>query len=161
MDTIYQFCAMKPDGSVVDFSIYQGKVLLIVNTASACGFTPQYQQLEKLYQRYKNQGFEVLAFPSNNFGNQESLSGEALQHYCSLEQKLSFTVYDRIDVRGVTSHPLFKFLGDKMLNGRVNSKPLWNFHKYLVDRNGYVVDYFFSFTKPLASRLVRKIEKFL
>ncbi|MEH6306531.1 glutathione peroxidase [Olivibacter sp. CPCC 100613] len=161
MDSIYQFCAMKPDGSVVDFNIYQRKVLLIVNTASGCGFTPQYQQLEQLYQRYKEQGFEVLAFPSNDFGNQERLNGKALQDYCSIDQRLSFSVYDRVKVRGADAHPVFKFLGDKLLNGRVNSRPLWNFHKYLIDREGHVVDYFYSFTKPLSRRLVRKIEKFL
>ncbi|MDM8174861.1 glutathione peroxidase [Olivibacter sp. 47] len=161
MDAIYQFCAMKPDGSVVDFNIYQGKVLLVVNTASACGFTPQYQQLEKLYERYKDRGFEILAFPSNDFGSQERLSGMALQHYCSIEQKLSFSVYDRIKVKGHDAHPLYKFLGDKLLNGRINSKPLWNFHKYLIDREGRVVDYFYSFTQPLSRRLIRKIERFL
>lgn len=161
MDSIYQFCAMKPNGSVVDFNIYQHQVLLIVNTASACGFTPQYQQLEQLYQRYKDQGFEILAFPSNDFGQQEQLSGEALETYCQVDQQLSFTVYDRIKVKGPEAHPLFKFLGDKLLNGKVNSKPLWNFHKYLIDREGRVVDYFYSFTKPLSNRLVKKVEKLL
>ncbi|WP_134089329.1 glutathione peroxidase [Olivibacter sp. XZL3] len=161
MDSIYQFCAMKPDGSVVDFNIYQHKVLLIVNTASACGFTPQYRELEELYRLYKDRGLEVLAFPSNDFGNQESLSGDALQHYCRVDQQLSFGVYDRIKVKGPDAHPLYKYLGDKLLNGRVNSKPLWNFHKYLIDREGHVVDYFFSFTKPLSRRLIRKVEKLL
>lgn len=152
---------MKPDGSVVDFNIYQGKVLLIVNTASACGFTPQYQQLEQLYQRYRPEGLEVLAFPSNDFGKQEQLSGEALESYCRVDQRLSFTVYDRIRVKGPKVHPLYKFLSDKLMNGRVSSKPLWNFHKYLIDREGRVVDYFYSFTKPLSNRLVKKVEKLL
>jgi len=161
MDSIYQFCAMRPDGTVVDFNIYQNKVVLIVNTASGCGFTPQYQQLEKLYQRYKDQGLEILAFPSNDFGNQEKLSGMTLQEYCRIDQKLSFTVYDRVKVKGADAHPVFKFLGNKVLNGRVNSKPLWNFHKYLIDREGKVVDYFYSFTGPLSRRLVKKIERLL
>lgn len=152
---------MKPDGSVVDFSIYQTKVLLIVNTASSCGFTPQYKQLEGLYSRYKDRGFEVLAFPSNDFGKQEKLSGEALQEYCDKDQKLSFTVYDRIKVKGKDAHPVYKFLGDKFLNGKTNSKPLWNFHKYLINREGQVVDYFYSFTKPLSARMTRKIENLL
>ncbi|QNL49100.1 glutathione peroxidase [Olivibacter sp. SDN3] len=161
MDRIYQFCAMKPDGSVVDFSIYQNKVLLIVNTASGCGFAPQYQQLETLYSRYKNRGFEVLAFPSNDFGKQEKLNGEALQEYCDKDQKLSFTVYDRIKVKGNDAHPVYKFLGDKLLNGKTNSKPLWNFHKYLINKEGKVEDYFYSFTKPFSKRVIKKIEKLL
>ncbi|MFC6101747.1 glutathione peroxidase [Olivibacter domesticus] len=161
MNKIYQFCAMKPDGSVVDFNIYENKVLLIVNTASACGFTPQYKELEVLYKQFNHRGFEVLAFPSNDFGQQEQLSGKALETYCSIDQKLSFTVYDRIKVKGQNAHPLYKFLGDKWLNGKTNSKPFWNFHKYLINREGVVVDYFYSFTKPLAGRLVRKIEALL
>ncbi len=160
-DIIYPFCAMKPDGSVVDFSIYQQKPLLIVNTASACGFAPQYQQLEQLYQQYKETGFEVLAFPSNDFGKQEKLSGFSLEEYCSVDQKLSFTVFDRIHVKGPDVHPLYKFLGDRLLNGRVSSKPLWNFHKYLIDREGHVIDYFYSFTKPTSRRLVKRIERLL
>lgn len=152
---------MKPDGSVVDFNIYQHKVLLIVNTASACGFTPQYKQLEKLYQHYKQQGFEVLAFPSNDFGNQEKLSGKALEAYCNIDQQLNFTVYDRVKIKGPDAHPLFKFLGDKLLNGKVNSKPMWNFHKYLIDREGRVVDYFYSFTKPFSKRLLSRVERLL
>ncbi|GAA4805775.1 glutathione peroxidase [Olivibacter ginsenosidimutans] len=161
MERIYQFCAMKPDGTVVDFNIYQNKVLLVVNTASACGFTPQYKQLEQLYQRYKDLGFEVLAFPSNDFGNQEKLSGEALQQYCSVDQQLNFTVYDRIKVKGADAHPIFKFLGNKLLNGKLNSKPFWNFHKYLIDREGNVVDYFYSFTSPLSRRLIKRLEQLL
>ena len=152
---------MKPDGTVVDFSIYQNKVLLIVNTASACGFTPQYQELEKLYQQYKGEGLEILAFPSNDFGQQEQLSGEALQRYCALDQRLSFTVFDRIQIKGADAHPIYQFLRDKSLNGKVSSKPLWNFHKYLIDREGKVVDYFYSFTKPLARRLEKKVKKLL
>lgn len=152
---------MRPDGTVVDFNIYQNKVLLIVNTASGCGFTGQYQELEVLYNRYKDNGLEILAFPSNDFGHQERLSGNALEAYCKHNQQLSFTVYDRIKVKGPEAHPVFKFLGNKLLNGRVNSKPLWNFHKYLIDREGNVVDYFYSFTKPLSRRLVKRVERLL
>lgn len=152
---------MKPDGTVVDFNIYQGKVLLIVNTASACGFTPQYQELEIIYQRYKARGFEVLAFPSNDFGKQEKLKGKELDVFCRYDQRLSFPIFDRIHVKGKKRHPLFQYLGNSDFNGVINSKPLWNFHKYLLGRDGKVKDYFYSFTKPTARRLVRKIESLL
>jgi len=152
---------MRPDGTVVDFNIYQNKVLLIVNTASSCGFTGQYRELEVLYNRYQASGLEILAFPSNDFGHQEHLSGKALEAYCRNDQQLSFTVYDRVKVKGPDAHPVFKFLGSKLLNGRINSKPLWNFHKYLIDREGNVVDYFYSFTKPLSRRLVKRVERLL
>ncbi|WP_028295450.1 glutathione peroxidase [Olivibacter sitiensis] len=161
MDTFYSYCAVRPDGTVVDFSIFQKKVLLVVNTASECGFTPQYQQLESLYQTYKDKGFEVIAFPSNDFGGQESLSGERLQNYCRVDQKLHFRVFDRVHVRGEKTHPVYKFLSQKALNGHVNSKPWWNFHKYLINRDGEVVDYFYSFTNPESKRLKRKIEELL
>ncbi len=160
-ESIYNFCATKPDGTAVDFSIYQGKALLIVNTASACGFTPQYKQLEQLHQSYRGRGFEVLAFPSNDFGNQEAYSGQRLQEYCQIDQKLSYTVFDRVSVKGAAKHPVFSYLSDKKQNGVLNSEPRWNFHKYLLGRDGLLIDYFYSFTKPLSGRLLRKLEKAL
>lgn len=161
MDTFYSYCATRPDGTVVDFNIFQDKVVLVVNTASGCGFTPQYGQLEELYRRYKAKGLEILAFPSNDFGHQEALQGAKLQQYCALDQKLSFTVFDRVHVKGNDIHPVYKYLTQKVLNGKTDAKPWWNFHKYLIDRSGRVVDYFYSFTSPKSKRVSKKIEELL
>jgi glutathione peroxidase len=157
----YSYQVQTLEGTTVPMSTFQNKVLLIVNTASECGFTPQYQQLEELYKQYGEKGFVVLAFPSNDFGKQEPLQGQALQSYCSLHFRTTFPVFERIHVKGVLTHPLYHFLSTRSLNGSVGIAPKWNFHKYLVDRNGKVVDFFFPFTKPNSPSIKKAIEKLL
>ena len=160
-ETIYDFEIEGLDGNAVSLDQYKGKVLLIVNTASKCGFTPQYQGLQSLYEEYKDQGFEVLAFPSNDFGGQEPLKGEEIQEFCPLEFRTTFPVFEKIKVVGDDAHPLYKYLANREENGVLQGKPRWNFHKFLVDRNGKLVDYFYTFTKPTSRKIKKQIEKLL
>lgn len=161
MQTIHKFTVKDAQGNDVSLKKYEGKVLLIVNTASECGFTPQFKSMEALYQEYKDQGLEVLAFPSNNFGGQEPLEGVEISNFCELNYKTTFPVFEKSDVKGSKQSELFQFLSSKKENGRVNSTPKWNFHKYLVDKEGKVIDYYYSITKPTDKKVKRKIEKLL
>lgn len=160
-ESIHQFTVKNLLGEDVNLEDYKGKVVMIVNTASECGFTPQYGQLEELYQHYKDQDFEVLAFPSNQFGGQEPLDGEAIGSFCQKNYGVSFPVFEKSDVKGKKAIDLFQFLSDKKLNGVLSSIPKWNFHKYLVDKEGKLVDYYYSTTSPIAERVVNKIEGLL
>lgn len=159
--TIYQFTVNNLQGKKVDLAKYKGKVVLIVNTASKCGFTPQYATLEKLYQQYKDKGFEILAFPSNDFGQQEPLDHDGIENFCQVNYGVSFPMMEKTIVKGEEASDLYKFLSDKSLNGNVTSKPKWNFHKYLVNKNGEVVDYFFSTTSPTGRKIPKLINKLL
>lgn len=157
---IYRFNVETLNGAQLSLAHYKNKVLLIVNTASQCGFTPQMSELVELKKQFEGQDFEILAFPSNDFGNQEPLEGEALGQFCE-RFDANFPMLDKIHVRGPYAHPLYQFLSDKKQNGRVNASPRWNFHKYLIDRNGRVVDFFYPFTKPVSSRIRKKIAHLL
>ncbi len=159
--TIYPFKVKFLNGKEQNLSAYTNKVLLVVNTASGCGFTPQLQELQDLRDEYAEQGFEVLGFPSNDFGSQEPLDGKELTEFCEVNYGVQFPVFEKIMVRGDSAHPLFKFLKSKKLNGHLNSEPKWNFHKYLINRKGEVVDYFYSFTKPSSSKVKKKIQRLL
>ena len=141
-------------------SAFKDKVLLIVNTASDCGFTPQFKELQALVEEM-GEGFNVLAFPSNDFGRQEPLDGTEISDFCTVKYGVTFPVFDKIMVRGSQANPLFKFLSDKKLNGRVNAPPRWNFHKYLINKKGEVVDFFYPFTKPNSSKVKKKILRLL
>jgi glutathione peroxidase len=114
--------------------------------------------METLYLYYKKRGFEILAFPSNDFANQEPLENKDIDDFCKNNFVASFPIFEKSHVTGKNINPVFKFLTDKKLNGKVSVKPLWNFHKYLIDREGNVCDFFFTFTKPTATRLRKKIE---
>ncbi|OYU94842.1 MAG: glutathione peroxidase [Bacteroidetes bacterium B1(2017)] len=148
-------------GQLVSLADFSGKVLLIVNTASECGFTPQLKNLETLYQTYHKKGFEVLAFPSNDFGKQEPLNGESIQEFCKLQYQTTFPIFDKIKVKGKDAHPLYKFLSEKSLNGVTSMSPKWNFQKYLLNKNGEYVDYYLSITDPLNKKITNKIEELL
>ena len=148
-------------GEEVSFLTFKGKVCLVVNIASHCSFTPQLHDLETLYLFYRNKGFEILAFPSNDFAKQEPLSNEDIGNFCKDRFLVTFPVFEKSHVRGANTNPVFRFLCDKKLNGKFSMKPLWNFQKYLVNRNGELVDYFFTITKPSSDRLRNKIEKLL
>jgi glutathione peroxidase len=157
--SIHQFKVKLINGTEKKLSDYKNKNLLIVNIASACGFASQLKELQQLREELKSEDFEVLAFPSNDFGRQEPLEGEAINSFCELNYGVQFPVFEKIMVRGEQAHPLFKFLGDKKLNGKLTSTPRWNFHKYLVNKKGEVVDYFFPFTKPLSTKVKKKIQR--
>lgn len=159
--SVYQFTVQKMNGSELNLTEYKDKVLLIVNIASECGFTPQLKDLENLRKELRDEDFEILAFPSNDFGGQEPLEGDAIAQFCEKNFGVSFPVFDKIRVRGSYAHPLYKFLADKKLNGHVGASPRWNFHKYLINKNGELVDFFYPFTKPNSSRIRKKINKLL
>jgi glutathione peroxidase len=159
--SIHQFKVSKLNGANVNLDTYKNKVLLVVNIASECGFVSQLQELEELRETYKDKDFEILAFPSNDFGRQEPLEGEAINQFCQVNYGVKFPVFEKTMVRGEHAHPLFKFLADKKLNGVLTSTPRWNFHKYLINKKGEVVDYFFPFTKPLSSKVKKQILRLL
>ena len=138
MTSIYQFEAELLDGKSKQLADYEGKVLLIVNTASKCGFTPQFSGLEKLYEKYKDQGLEVLGFPCNQFGGQEPGTNEEIQQFCSLKYQVTFPVMAKVDVNGDTADPLYKHL-KQAAPGDAGGEIEWNFAKFLVDADGGVV----------------------
>lgn len=139
--TIYDFKVKDAKGNEVELSDYQDKVLLVVNTATGCGFTPQYEGLEKLYRDYQKLGFEILDFPCNQFGHQAPGTNEEIQEFCQLKYQTSFKTFAKIDVNGENASPLYRFLkGEK--GGIIGSAIKWNFTKFLVDKDGNVVDRF-------------------
>ena len=146
--SIYDFNVTTIDGKEISMSEYQDKVLLIVNVASECGFTPQYEGLEKLYQTYKDEGFMVLGFPSNQFGEQEKGSDENIKFFCQGTYDVHFDMFSKIDVNGDNTDPLYKYL--KKVQGGIlwMDSIKWNFTKFLVDREGNVVDRYAPATNP-------------
>ncbi|MBW4891421.1 glutathione peroxidase [Mucilaginibacter sp. HMF5004] len=159
--TIYRFNVKKLNGEEISLSRYTNKVLLIVNTASECGFAPQLQDLEELRKAFEGTDFEILAFPSNDFGGQEPLDDSGLASFCEINHGANYQTFAKIRVRGTYANPLYKFLADKKLNGNIKSTPKWNFHKYLINRKGEVVDFFYPFTKPNSSKIKKKIARLL
>jgi len=157
-ESVFDFEAESLDGRPMRLAEFAGKVLLIVNTASQCGFTPQYAGLEKLYRTYKDRGFEVLGFPCNQFGAQEPGSAAEIGSFCDRNYGVSFPMFGKIDVNGENPHPLYRFLKSQK-PGLLGSKIKWNFTKFLVDREGKVIARYASTTKP--ESLVRDIEKLL
>ena len=148
MKTIYDFEAVQMNGQGLTLSQLQGKVLLIVNTASACGFTPQFGGLEKIYQAYKDQGLAVLGFPCNQFGNQDPAGNEAIANFCQVNYGVSFTMMQKVNVNGSEAHPLYQWLCAEA-PGLLGSKAIkWNFTKFLVGRDGRVIKRYASMDKP-------------
>mgnify|MGYP006354213601 FL=1 len=146
--SIYDFNVKTIDGEEVSMSKYKGKVLLIVNVASKCGFTSQYEGLENLYEKYKNEDFMVLGFPSNQFANQEPQSNEKIKEFCSLTYEVKFDMFAKIDVNGENEAPLYKFLKSNQ-KGILGTEAIkWNFTKFLVDKDGTIVNRYGSATTP-------------
>ena len=140
---LYEFSVKDIDGSEVDLSSYKGKVILIVNVASACGFTPQYEGLQDLFERYKDKGLEILAFPCNQFGSQEPGSNDQIKTFCEDKYNISFKLFDKVDVIGEHASPLFNYLNE--VAGRDIK---WNFTKFLFDQNGNFIKGFGSMKTP-------------
>ena len=157
MANVHHFKVKTTAGKIVDLSQYQGKVLLIVNTASQCGFTPQYQDLEQLHQQYHNKGLEILAFPCNQFGGQEPGNDQDIAQFCQLNFGVSFEVMAKIQVNGPEAEPLFEYLKDQA-RGVLKTRAIkWNFTKFLVNKDGVVVKRYAPRTKP--SQFVQAIEE--
>jgi glutathione peroxidase len=158
-DTIYQFEATLSNGENINFSDYQGKVLLIVNTASKCGFTSQYEGLQSLYKQFESQGFEVLGFPCDQFGHQEPGADAEIQEFCRLNFNINFPLFKKIEVNGLDAAPVYQYL-KKEAPGIMGSKTIkWNFTKFLVDKEGKVTKRHASTTKP--ADIARGIKKLL
>jgi glutathione peroxidase len=149
------------EGKDVDLASYKGKVLLIVNTASQCGLTPQYKDLEAIYEKYKGQGLEILAFPANEFGGQEPGSNEEIKEFCSTKYKVSFPLFSKVVVKGNGIDPLFDFLTSDATNPKFAGPIKWNFNKFLVNRKGEVIRRFEPAVKPSAHEATGAIEKAL
>jgi glutathione peroxidase len=156
MPKLSDFKATRLDGSPEDLATYDGKVVLVVNTASECGFTPQYEGLEKLYEQYADQGLVVLGFPCNQFGGQEPGAAEEIGAFCQKNYGVTFPMFDKVDVNGADAHPLFQWLQEEK-GGLIGSKIKWNFTKFLINRDGEVVDRFGPTTKP--EKLTKDIEQ--
>ncbi|HUI63928.1 MAG TPA: glutathione peroxidase [Bacteroidota bacterium] len=152
---VLDFTMKNIDGKQVPLSQYKGKVLLIVNVASECGFTPQYKDLEALYRKYKEKGFMILGFPANNFGSQEPGSDSDIKTFCTTTYGVTFDMFSKISVKGEDQHPLYKLItSDAKYGGDVR----WNFQKYLVDRNGVIIGKYLSKVGPLSTELTSAIE---
>ncbi|HZE85841.1 MAG TPA: glutathione peroxidase [Puia sp.] len=145
----YQLSANTPEGEPVSFSRFRGKTVLVVNTATQCGLTPQFEGLEKLYQDYKDKGLVILGFPCNQFGSQEPLTNEAMTETCKRNHGVNFPLFEKIDVNGAHTHPVFKYL-KRRLGGLFGSRIKWNFTKFLIDAEGRPVKRFAPVTKPQA-----------
>ncbi|OGX84531.1 glutathione peroxidase [Hymenobacter glacialis] len=154
--SVYDFTVKSIDGKDVELSQYKGKKLLIVNTASECGYTPQYKDLEELYKKHGDQ-VTVLGFPANNFGAQEPGTEAQIATFCEKNYGVTFPLFSKVSVAGADTAPLFKFLADKQQNGAVDSAPSWNFCKYLVDENGRVLKFYKADVKPLSPELLADI----
>ena len=137
--TIYQFKVEDINGETFDLSSLKGKKVMIVNTASKCGYTPQYAELQRIYEQYKYDDFVIIGFPSNDFGNQEPGSNEEISEFCQKNYGVDFPMMAKITVKGEEKHPLYQFLTEKSKNGFKDSEVKWNFQKYLIDRDGKLV----------------------
>ena len=153
---IYDIEIKALDGSSLELSAYKGMYILFVNVASKCGFTPQYKELQKLSDTYKDK-LVVIGTPCNQFGAQEPGDAEAIQGFCELNFGVTFPLTEKIDVKGVNQHPLYKWLTSKELNGKKNSSVKWNFQKYLISPRGNLIDYYYSITKPTSKKITKHL----
>ena len=148
MTTFYDFEANNIKGETISMKDYEGKTVIVVNTASKCGFTPQYEGLEALYQKYKDQGLVVLGFPCNQFANQEPGSSDEIEEFCEINYGVTFPLFEKINVNGKETHPIFKFLKSQLSGGIFGSSIKWNFTKFVIDSQGIPVKRFSPNTKP-------------
>ena len=159
--SMYEFTMKDIDGKDVKLDAYKGKVALIVNTASKCGLTPQYEGLQNLYDKYKDKGFVVLGFPANNFMGQEPGTEKEIKDFCNLKYKVSFPMFSKISVKGADQHPFYTYLTNKESNPGFEGDITWNFEKFLTDENGKIIARFSPRTLPDAPEVVEAIENAL
>ena len=157
MTNIYDIKINSLQGKPIDLSTYKNKFLLFVNVASKCGFTPQYKDLEELHKTYKD-NLVVIGVPCNQFGSQEPGNSDEIQEFCEVNYGVSFLITEKVDVKGTSQHPLYSWLTNKDYNGTKSSSVKWNFQKYLVDKDGKLIDYYFSITKPLSSKITKHLK---
>ncbi|MDQ3292609.1 MAG: glutathione peroxidase [Bacteroidota bacterium] len=156
--SVYDFKFKSLQGEEINLNEFKGRKMLLVNVASECGYTPQYKELQQLYDQYAGK-VVVIGFPANDFGGQEPGSNQEIATFCERNYGVTFPVVEKIAVTGPNQHPLYKFLSDKSLNGVTGEAPTWNFCKYLIDEDGKVVQFFPSKVTPLSSELIAAIQK--
>ena len=155
--SFYDLKAKTIDGKDFSFADLKGKKVMVVNTASKCGYTPQYEDLEKLYKAYKDKNFVIIGFPANNFGKQEPGTNSKIKEFCRKNYGVTFQMMEKIDVKGDDMNAVYKWLTSKELNGKMDSSVKWNFQKYLIDENGNLVDVSYSKDKPMDDKIVNWI----
>ena len=153
----YDFKMTAIDGTEINFEKYKGKKVMLVNVASECGFTPQYEGLQKLHEKYRD-NLVILGFPANNFGGQEPGSNEEIAGFCKKNYGVDFQMFEKISVKGDDIHPLYQWLSDKDKNGWNNDAPNWNFCKYIIDEDGHLTHYFQSAIKPMGPEIQEAID---
>jgi len=156
--SVYDFSLNSIEGTATPLSSFKGKVVLLVNVASKCGYTPQYAGLEKLYETYKDKGLVIVGIPANNFGAQEPGSNEEIKTFCSRNYNVTFPMMSKVSVKGADTTPLYRYLTDKSANPKIGGDIKWNFTKFLVDKNGNVINRFESAVTPEATELVKAVE---
>jgi glutathione peroxidase len=161
MSSIYDFTLKDIDHKEVNLGQYRGKVVLVVNVASRCGYTPQYEGLQKVYLKYKDRGFVILGFPANNFMSQEPGTDEEIKTFCSTKYNVTFPIFSKISVKGDDIHPLYRFLTSKETNPEFAGDIKWNFSKFLLDRNGKIIARFEPKVTPESDTVIQAIEKSL
>lgn len=153
-NSIHQFKVTDINGEVFDMATLKGKKVLVVNTASKCGFTPQYEQLQELYEKYKDKGFTIVGFPANDFMNQEPGTRSEIQAFCTKNYGVTFNMMDKVSTKGKNQSPIYQWLTQKSKNGVKDSKVKWNFQKYLIDEDGRLVDVLPSKESPVSDKIV-------
>lgn len=157
--SLYDFKVKDIDGNNFDLSSLKGKKVLVVNVASKCGLTPQYNKLQDLYEKYKDRNFVVIGFPANNFNGQEPGTNEEIKTFCTLNYNVSFPMMSKIDVVGDKKAPLYKWLTEKSQNGKMDAEVQWNFQKFMIDENGQLVDFVAPREDPFCDKIINWIEK--
>lgn len=157
--TLYSFSAKTIDGKDFNFSSLKGKRVLIVNTASECGLTPQYKDLEALYEQYKGQNFVIVGFPANNFGSQEPGTNSDIKTFCTKNYGVTFQMMEKISVKGKDKHPIYQYLTEKTQNGKMDAEVSWNFQKFLIDESGHLVDFVGPQGSPKDEKIIQFITK--
>lgn len=155
--SLFDITINRLNGQALELSEFKGKYLLFVNVASKCGFTPQYKELQKLSDQYQDK-LVVIGVPCNQFGNQEPGDSNDIKSFCEINYGVTFPITEKVDVKGGQQHPLYAWLTQKQNNGVKNSKVKWNFQKYLVDPDGALIDYYYSMTSPMSSKIVKHIK---
>jgi len=156
--SVYDFTVNDIDGKPFKFSDLKGKKLMIVNVASKCGFTPQYEQLQALYERYKDKNFMIVGFPANNFLNQEPGTAEEIKTFCSTKYGVTFPIMEKISVKGKDMHPIYQWLTQKEKNGVLDAPVQWNFQKFLIDEQGQIVMMIPPSKSPMSEQIIKWIE---
>tara|TARA_B110000444_G_scaffold94316_1_gene89211 strand:+ start:14 stop:550 length:537 start_codon:yes stop_codon:yes gene_type:complete len=157
-ESFYDLKINSINGDLIDFNEFKGKYVLIVNVASNCGFTPQYKALEELYQTYKDD-LVLIGVPCNQFGGQEPKNESEIKNFCEKNYGISFLLSEKVNVKGKNQHSIFKWLTSKKLNGNSNSSVKWNFQKYLVGKDGKLINYFYSTTSPTSTKITNSIQQ--